>query len=138
MVNFQMNDQCKCAWGGVPSPCSSKCSICGKEAFGPGLQPQVPTVIPECGFMGEGLKGKPEVKLLKFDAKEAYPDVVNLLEKLLEEAKSGELIGLATVAILSNQRIGSAYTSGAESHIFATIGALDYLKDRLMDCIEEA
>lgn len=46
---------------------------------------------------------------------EPCKDVIELLEKLLEEAKRGEITGIATALVFANNNVGHNWSSGCAS-----------------------
>ncbi|MDY6979211.1 MAG: hypothetical protein SV201_04980 [Pseudomonadota bacterium] len=68
--------------------------------------------------------------------READRETVLALEKLLQMAKDGELIGIGIVGLTSDGGIAEQLTSGMKEQVFAAIGTLQYLQQRLLDEIE--
>lgn len=64
-----------------------------------------------------------------------YEDAVPLLEGLLAEAKSGELQGVAIVALYHGNRTGTGWTSACSDSVFRAVGGVEYLKSRLVTSI---
>lgn len=69
------------------------------------------------------------------DGRTPDPEVVKLLEDMLERAKSGELTG---VAMTVNYFDRATYAKAAGTCSWATIGRLHYLINRSIKALEEA
>lgn len=78
------------------------------------------------------------MKIVQFDALKDYPDVVPILEKILEKAKAGEIIGIAAIALLKNRCHLSAITEGIRDNAYLSIGIVDSLKQDLLNLIERS
>lgn len=79
----------------------------------------------------------PTLRVVEFDALKTYPDVLEVLKLLTEQAESGELIGLAITTVRRDRSLGSVFTEGCKDNIFLTLGAVTYLQKRLLNFIEE-
>lgn len=62
--------------------------------------------------------------------------VVQLLENALKRAKSGELRSIAIAGVCGNHDATTAYEH--EDHIFALLGALNYLQARIQVALVDA
>jgi hypothetical protein len=58
------------------------------------------------------------------------PEVVEQLRKRLAQAESGEIRAIATVAILENGNISTAWNSNGG--FWTLVGAIDWLKHRML------
>lgn len=55
-------------------------------------------------------------------------DTVDLLNHLLEKAKTGELTGFFFLGLLQNQDVLEVITDTMKSNVFKTIGAVEQMK----------
>lgn len=62
--------------------------------------------------------------------------VVDLLEKALARAKTGELRSVAIAGVLGNHDATTAYEH--EDHIFALLGSVSYLQARIQVALVDA
>ncbi|WP_026871988.1 hypothetical protein [Inquilinus limosus] len=60
----------------------------------------------------------------------ANPTVVEELERLLEAAKAGEIVGLAGAYLHKDRVVGYSYAGPVSG--YAVIGALECMKERLL------
>jgi hypothetical protein len=75
---------------------------------------------------------------LRVVGKKPCQDTIKFLEMLLEQAKDGELIGVAVAGHARGNGISTGYTESCLDHgLFTTLGAVDYLGRRLRDRIDE-
>tara|TARA_B100000686_G_C16738759_1_gene945275 strand:+ start:1140 stop:1418 length:279 start_codon:yes stop_codon:yes gene_type:complete len=71
-----------------------------------------------------------------FNNKPRDAEIQRMMNYVAEKEASGELCGLAFVTVNKDGTIGSAFSEGCTENIFDSIGGLEYLKQRLLDCIE--
>lgn len=76
-------------------------------------------------------------KVVSLVKREADRETVLILEKLLQMAKDGELIGIGVVGLTSDGNVEEQYTSGLADQAFTAVGALRFLEQRLLDEIEQ-
>lgn len=67
--------------------------------------------------------------------KEPNPKVIELLEDLLEQARSGEIIGLSGALLYHDKLSGTVY--GGIVGTYGMVGALDVMKSELKKLCEE-
>ena len=71
------------------------------------------------------------MKVIEFKKSSPDEDMLSKLEDLLDMCKSGEVTGVAVASINRDGSIGTLY-AGLEN-VFKAIGAIEYLKTRIMD-----
>jgi len=64
-------------------------------------------------------------------------EVIEELESLLEHAKSGEVQGFSISIVCSDRSLGTFFTQSIKQELFASIGSVSYLKQRLLDAVED-
>ena len=60
-------------------------------------------------------------------------DVISHLEKLLEHAKTGELMGMIEICVWHGESVSSGWAFGGSNHLRTMIGELEVLKHDLIE-----
>lgn len=76
-------------------------------------------------------------EVIKFDCLKEYPDAIEQLEKALQWAKEGKVLGVAMVMRLAGNETATVYTSGMKDRVFEAVGGVEYLKFRLLKHIDD-
>lgn len=72
------------------------------------------------------------MKVLEFDDLKTYPDIIPLLEELLQKAKDGQVIGFAGVAFMTENRVAMTLSAVTYDKLYMTIGCMEALKQELI------
>lgn len=73
-----------------------------------------------------------EPVLAELNVRRPNQDTIRHLEKLLEQARSGELTGLAYVAIWHGYSVNSSWVTVPFTHLRTVVGELHFLTNRLI------
>lgn len=73
-------------------------------------------------------KGK-KMKVVKLTAKAVDPDIVDVLEDMLDKVKSGEI---KAIALAASTHTNEVYTSRAGEQGLALVGGLEFVKSRVV------
>jgi len=70
--------------------------------------------------------------IIKLSEKKPVPDVIEFIEGLLEQAKSGDLVGIAIIGVMSDGCSGNGWNS-IEENVMKVLGEISVLQRDIMD-----